>query len=93
MRRTSPCWRCIGRRSGDRAGAEDAIAKALAASPDDGDVLYNRAVVHALGGRTEDACAALGQAIERGASVQIVRYADELKTLKGCPRYDKIAAH
>ena len=80
-------------KAGDRAAAEDAIAKALAASPDDGDVLYNRAVVHALGGRTEDACAALGKAIERGASVQIIRYADELKTLKGCAMYDKIAAH
>ena len=78
---------------GERPAAEDAIAKALAASPGDGDVLYNRAVVHALGGRAQEACAALGQALEQGASMQVVRYADELKTLKGCPVYDKIAAH
>ena len=80
-------------KAGDRPGAEDAIAKALASSPEDGDVLYNRAVVHALGGRATEACRTLGEALARGASVQIVRYADELKTLKGCPMYDKIAAH
>ena len=80
-------------KAGDRSGAEEAIAKALASSPEDGDVLYNRAVVHALGGRPTEACRTLGEALARGASVQIVRYADELKTLKGCPMYDKIAAH
>ena len=80
-------------KAGDRPGAEGAIAKALAASPEDGDVLYSRAIIYALAARKQEACAALGQALEHGTSTQVVFYADELKSLKGCPVYDKVTAH
>jgi serine/threonine-protein kinase len=78
-------------KTGDRAAAEAAIQKALAISPQDGDVLYNRAIVHALAGNRSEACTALGQALARGASAVVVRHADELKSLTGCPVYDRIA--
>ena len=75
---------------GDRPAAEAAIGQALALSPNDGDVLYNRAIVHALAGKTSEACTALEQAVAKGASAEIVRQADELKALKGCLAYDRL---
>ena len=44
---------------GQRAEAAGSIAKAVALSPKDGDVLYVRAVVHALGRENAAACTAL----------------------------------
>jgi tetratricopeptide (TPR) repeat protein/TolB-like protein len=76
---------------GERAAAEDAISKALTISPTDGQVLYYRAIVHALSGDASRACTALEQALARGASVEIIRHADELKSLKGCAAYDRIS--
>jgi serine/threonine-protein kinase len=79
-------------KTGNRAAAEATIQKALAISPQDGDVLYNRAIVHALAGNSVEACTALGQALARGVSAVIVRHTDELKTLAGCPAYDGIVS-
>jgi Flp pilus assembly protein TadD len=76
---------------GDRSAAEISIGQALALSAEDGDVLYNRAIVHALAGEISQACAALERAVARGASVEIIRRADELKTLKGCTAYDRLS--
>jgi hypothetical protein len=47
--------------------------------------------VHALGGDASKACVALEQAVARGASAEIIRHADELKSLKGCAAYDRIS--
>ncbi|HET9265300.1 MAG TPA: tetratricopeptide repeat protein [Vicinamibacterales bacterium] len=77
---------------GNRAAAESAIEKARSISPQDGDVLYNRAIVHALAGKQSEACTALEQALARGASAVIVSHAEELKPLKGCAAYDRITA-
>ena len=73
---------------GDRAGADAAASLALALNPEAGDVLYSAAIVHALAGRASDACRALGDAVAQGASIEIVRHADELRVLKGCAAYD-----
>ncbi len=59
-------------------------------SPQDGDVLYVRAVIHALARETAAACTALDAAIANGASVEVIRRAEELKPLKTCPAYDRI---
>ena len=75
---------------GNRAAADAAIQKAVALNPEDGDVLYNRAMVHALGGQLDQACSVLTQALARGAPPGIVRQAYELKSLNGCPAYDKV---
>ena len=73
----------------DRPGADAAVQKALALNPQDAEVLYAAAVVDALAGRVEESCKKLGDALGRGASVEIVRQADELRVLKGCPAYDR----
>ena len=78
-------------KAGNRTAAEAAMEKALALSPDDGDVLYNRAIVHALGGQLDQACSTLDQALARGASEELVRHAYELEALKGCPAYDRVS--
>ena len=74
---------------GNWAAAETAIQRALAVNAEDGDVLYNRAIVHALGGQLDQACSALDLALARGASEEIVRRAYELEALRGCPAYDR----
>ena len=77
-------------KAGDREAADHAIARAVALSPDDGDILYNRAIVAALAGDEAQACGALEQALAKGASAEIVRQTDELKSLKGCAAYDRV---
>jgi serine/threonine-protein kinase len=74
----------------DRPGAEAAIQKALTMTPQDAEVLYSAAVVDALAGKLPDACTKLEAALARGASVEIVRRADEIRVLKGCPAYDRV---
>ena len=75
---------------GDRIEADAAATRALKVNPKDGEVLYSAAVVDALAGRTAPACSRLGEALAQGASPELVRYADELRTLKGCQAYDRI---
>jgi serine/threonine protein kinase/tetratricopeptide (TPR) repeat protein len=75
---------------GRRAPAAASIRQAAALSPQDGEVLYVRAVVHALAGESRAACGALAEALVHGKSEVEVRHADELKVLKGCPAYESI---
>ena len=75
---------------GDRPAADAAAARALKVNPKDGDVLYSAAVVDALAGRSAPACDRLTDALTQGASPEVVRHADELRALKGCPAYDRI---
>jgi len=77
---------------GQRAAAAASIGKAEAASPDDGDVLYVSALVHALAGRRDAACTALTAALAKGASAEVVRRADELRPLKGCAAYEGVVS-
>jgi eukaryotic-like serine/threonine-protein kinase len=70
--------------------AKASMTKALAINGSDGNVLYLRALVLALGGEKTGACGALEEAISRGASVQLVRFADELRGLQGCQAYDRV---
>ncbi len=74
----------------DWAGADDASAKALAVTAEDGGVLYTLAMVDALARRSDPACAKLDKAVTRGASRELIRRADELRGLKGCEAYDRI---
>jgi tetratricopeptide (TPR) repeat protein len=74
----------------DWPGADAAIQKALAMTPQDADVLYSAAIVDALAGKLPESCTKLETALARGASVEIVRRADEVRVLKGCPAYDRV---
>jgi len=71
--------------------AASSIELASTLSPEDGEVLYVRAVVNALAGNTAAACEATGAALAHGKSAEEVRRADELTSLKGCPAYDHLA--
>jgi len=77
---------------GLKDAAASSIGLASTLSPQDGEVLYVRAVVHALAGKTTFACEAVTEALARGKSAEEVRRADELKSLKGCPAYDGLLA-
>jgi serine/threonine-protein kinase len=77
---------------GQKDAAASSIELASTLSPEDGEVLYVRAVVHALAGNTAAACEAIGAALAHGKSAEEVRRADELTSLKGCPAYDHLAA-
>ena len=75
---------------GESGAATAAIERATQLSPKDNEVLYVRAVVHALGGNRKAACEEIALALENGKSAEEVRRADELKTLKGCAAYDGV---
>jgi serine/threonine-protein kinase len=77
---------------GQKDAAASSIELASTLSPEDGEVLYVRAVVHALAGNLAAACEATGAALSHGKSAEEVRRADELNSLKGCPAYDHVAA-
>ena len=62
--------------------ALDAINEALSIGPDDIQVLFRAGVVHALGGRTEAAIAALRQAVAGGFSRSLIRDDEDLEVLK-----------
>jgi tetratricopeptide (TPR) repeat protein len=78
---------------GKRNEAASSIELASTLSPQDGEVLYVRAVVHALAGDVTAACTAIGDALQQGKSPEEVWRADELKSLKGCPAYDRLHAN
>jgi hypothetical protein len=75
---------------GERAAATEAIERAVRLSPRDGEVLYVRAVVHALAGDGRTACADTADAIRNGKGAEEIRRSDELKSLKGCAAYDAV---
>jgi len=75
---------------GQRAAASASVAKASALSPEHGEVLFVSAAVHALAGDKVAACEAAGAALAHSKSAEEIRRADELKSLKGCPAYDRL---
>lgn len=77
---------------GQRAAASASISKAGGLSPQDGEVLYISAVVHALAGEVPAACGAIAEALAHGKSAEELRHADELNSLRGCPAYDRVMA-
>jgi tetratricopeptide (TPR) repeat protein len=76
---------------GDRRAAAAAIARAATLSPQDGDVLYLRAIVHALAGETGPACDDTRNALAHGKSAEEIKHTDELQALKGCPAVDALS--
>jgi tetratricopeptide (TPR) repeat protein len=77
---------------GRRAEAERDTGAAAALASADGQVLYNMAVVHALGGQKEAALRALEQALTHGASASVARNDDDLRSLHGTPQFEKLTA-
>ena len=72
--------------------AQEHLSKARALAPENPDVWYAQAVVHALAGRTADALSALQTALARGASAEIAKRDDDLASIRSAPRWNQILA-
>jgi Flp pilus assembly protein TadD len=59
-------------------------------APADGQVLYNKAVVHVLAGEKEVGLKALEQALAHGASAAVARKDDYLQLIRDTPEFAKI---
>jgi len=77
---------------GDHGRALELIERATRLGPKDGDVLFVRAIVHALAGDRKAACDDTANALANGKGAEEIKRADELKTLKGCGAYEGIAS-
>ena len=75
----------------DAAASSSELAGTL--SPQEPEVLFVRAIVQALAGRSASACEAVTAALAHGKGAEEVRRADELKSLRGCPAYDRLQAN
>jgi eukaryotic-like serine/threonine-protein kinase len=75
---------------GEAGAADEAMARARALSPREGEIAFIGAMVHALNGRAGDACRLLDEAVALGAIAELIRRSDELRTLQGCPVYDRL---
>ena len=77
---------------GEAAAARRHVSEALALSPTSSDVVYKSAVVHALGGRLDEAVAALGQAIGMGFRAWEAAVDEDLAILRSDARFVSMTA-
>ena len=75
---------------GEHRSARELIDRAIGISPNDGQVLYASALVHAIAGDSASACRAVTSAVANGASVEEIRHAGELRTIRSCAAYDQL---
>ena len=80
------CHARLGRLDRAREDAEQAVAM----SPSDPDVLYQRAAVLALAGRKPDALRALSRALDRGYSAALARDDEDLASLRGSSEFESL---
>jgi len=72
---------------GQRTVADQRVMSALALSPADPDVIYHKAIVEALTGRSDAALTTLREAVARGYSPSEARSDNDLASLKGRPEF------
>jgi serine/threonine-protein kinase len=75
---------------GDRRQAEEFLARAFAAAPNDSDTLFRAAVVRQLFGRTEDALALIDKARAAGCAPQLIAAYPAFDALQNDPRFRKL---
>jgi eukaryotic-like serine/threonine-protein kinase len=75
---------------GDHARAHQEIARALQASPENGQVLFRASIVHEQAGRRKEALAALEEALRAGFSVNEIANAPPLRALREDPAGAKL---
>ena len=75
---------------GLRLAAEKRAAEALALRPDDSEVLYKKAAVHALNGQATPALDALKRALAHGYSARLANEDDDLSAIKRLPAFDAL---
>ena len=74
---------------------EAATRHALEASqlaPEHSEVLYKRAIVHALAGEEREALESLSAAISQGYSAELAREEEDLKIIRDTPEFEKLTA-
>src|SRR6266849_317319 len=79
-------------KKGDAIQALDFMRRARALSPADVNMIYNQAVVFAIGGRTAEALKALREALQKGYSLEEIKSDPELGTLQALPEFKKLVA-
>jgi eukaryotic-like serine/threonine-protein kinase len=79
-------------KKGDAIQALDFMRRARALSPADVNMIYNQAVVFAIGGRTAEALKALREALQKGYSLEEIKSDPELGTLQSLPEFKKLVA-
>jgi eukaryotic-like serine/threonine-protein kinase len=75
---------------GRKAEAQRWVAEAVALSPNDGEVLYQQAIVLSLSGKLETAITALDSAFQHGYSRAIARDDDDLDALRAYPGFETL---
>jgi len=74
-------------KSGDARAARVRVEQATALAPEDIQVWFNAAVVHALAGRTAAAMDALEKAVVRGYSTAVVAAEEDFESLRRLPEF------
>ncbi len=74
----------------DANHALEFMRRARAVDPTDVRLIYEEAVVHALGGRPTEALKSLGEAFQKGYSPEEAKKNPELKALQSRPEFDNL---
>lgn len=77
-------------RQGDLEKAAEFVHRARGIDPADNQLMYYEAVVSALGGKSQEALAALQEALKKGYSIEEAKLDSDLKTLRTLPEYQKL---
>src|SRR5579884_538945 len=77
--------------NGDPAKGAEFIARARAINSADNELMYNEAVVDALGGRTQQALNVLEDALANGYSLEEARRDPDLKSVRALPGFETAA--
>jgi eukaryotic-like serine/threonine-protein kinase len=77
-------------KKGDSVSALDFIRRARTIEPDNVSMLYSQAVVDCLAGRKTEAVSALGEALQKGYSLEEARNDPELTELQKLPEFGRL---
>ena len=74
-------------KSGNATAASRSLKRALELAPRDEQVLFRAGIIHALAGRTNEALAALEQAVAGGYARRLIADEEDLAALRSMPRF------
>jgi serine/threonine-protein kinase len=78
-------------KQGDNSKAAEFIRRARSIDPTDTQLMYDKAAIDTLGGRTQEALLALQQALENGYSLEEAKIDPDLKILRPTPGFKALA--
>jgi len=77
-------------KKGDSARAQEFIRHARSIEPDNVSMLYSQAVIYCLAGRREESIGILGDALQKGYSLEEAKNDPELADLQRLPQFDQL---